>query len=1454
MAPTTLTLSELKSAIIRQPLVVTPETTIMEAIAKMSSGRSHCAATNNSANHQEEYHLEARSSCVLAVDNGQVVGILTERDVVRLSAQQVPIAHLVMRDVMVYPVITLYESDFTDLLLAINLLQQHRIRHLPILDDRDCVVGLITHESLRQIFRPINLLRLRLVSEVMTSNVIWAAPDSSMLAIAQQMAELRVSSVMIVEPLSTNVSFRIPIGIVTERDLVQFQALGLNLQSCLAQEVMSAPIFTVNPEDSLWTVQDIMERRLIRRLAVIGKQGELLGIVTQTSLLQTLNPLELYNLAESLDAMVSRLEAEKLILLEDRNLELEQQVAVRTNSLQTRAEREKLVAEIADRIRISLNLQEILDICVTEVRNFLTCDRMLIYQFQADGSGIIVAESVEDGLIVSLGNHIHDPCYLQHTNSISVMDNCNEPIVDNNIYTAGYVDRYIRLLEKYQVKSNLIVPICLEGQRWGLLIGHQCQNYRDWKIEDTSLLQHISVQLAIAIQQATTYHQLQEQLAERQKAEERLRESEQRYVTLAAAAPVGIFRTDADGNSLYINQQCCEMLGLPPEATMGNSWQQAIHPDDREYVIKETLRTRQENRPFKLEYRLLRTDGTTIWVLGQAVAEYNVDGQVIGYVGTITDISDRKQAEAALIQSEAESRAILTAIPDFIYSVGDDGICRRFVRVNSQVNILPKDFDPTGWALLDILPEEVANRHLYHLERALSTGELQVYQQRLQVGDRIQDEEVRVIKISEDEALFIIRDISEQQNALRERMQSEQELRQTEQLFREAQRLAKIGNWRMDLVNDSLYWSDEVFRIFEIDPQQFGASYNDFLNAIHPEDREMVDLIYTQSLRDRLPYKVIHRLQMPDGRLKYVQEQGETSYSEDGSPMITQGTVQDITQLKQVELELQQLNQELESKVEERTQELLQVNALLQKSKNRFSRVFDSNIVGMMFTDFGGQITDANDRFLEMFGYTREDLKANLINWETMTPPEYHQQDLEAIEYLKRNQAIAPWEKAYYHKDGHIVPVLIAVALLSEDGSGVCLILDISDRKKAEAQLQRVNQELIRATRLKDEFLANMSHELRTPLNAILGITEGLMEEVFGNLSEQQKKVLPTIERSGNHLLSLINDILDLAKIESGKVILDCTSTNIYQLCQSSVAFIHQQAMQKRLQLHIYIAPNLPDLTIDERRIRQVLINLLNNAVKFTLEGGSINLEVTLKSAIAPNESSFTHWVNFAVIDTGIGISSENLETLFQPFIQVDSALNRQYEGTGLGLALVKRLVELHGGQVQVASELGGGSRFMFTLPYINTDSSDLNELHHTSTELMTVPDNTDNNSAPLILLAEDNEANVITISSYLEAKGYRMILAKDGQEAIDLVLSDHPDLVLMDIQMPEMDGLEAIKRIRSLNFIDLPIVALTALAMTGDREKCMAAGANEYLSKPIKLKQLTTIIQQFFEMKDIIN
>ena len=791
----------------------------------------------------------------------------------------------------------------------------------------------------------------------------------------------------------------------------------------------------------------------------------------------------------------------------------------------------------------------------------------------------------------------------------------------------------------------------------------------------------------------------------------------------------------------------------------------------------------------------------------------------------IRDISDRKQAEqqlqdlnqrlegkvatrtAALQASEAQMRALVAAIPDLLLRVRWAGQHLEYTQPWVQAHQTQAQLLRPGEGGVERLEEKRRA-----VEQAMTSGELQVYEQQLNLGDRHRYEEVRVVGIDAQEALMIVRDITGRKQAEQENQRLRDRL---EYLLNESPAL--IYSCRVSGDYGATYMSENVRTILGYEPAQFTTESSFWADHLHPEDAPRV-FANLAALWERgyhcQEYRFLHR----DGHYLWLRDEVRLLRDEHGNPLEIVGSRVDIDDRKRAE-------------------------QALQESETRFRRVFDSNVVGMIFTDFSGQISDANDYFLEMLGYERADLATGRLNWATLTPPEYRAQDEQVIAHLRQQGSIAPWDQVYIHQDGHWVWVLVGVAMLAQDeGTCVCVVVDISDRQQAEAQLQRTNAELSRATRLKDEFLANMSHELRTPLNAILGLTEGLQEEIFGPLHDPQRLALSTIERSGSHLLALINDILDVAKIESGHLQLNLAPTAIAPLCQSSLAFVKQQAQKKQIQLTLEVPPDLPELLVDERRLRQVLINLLTNAVKFTPDHGQVTLSVSVATTDTPRHNQPV--VRFAVQDTGIGIPPAQIQNLFQPFVQIDSALNRQYQGTGLGLALVKQLTELHGGQVGFTSTVGVGSCFTVDLPYNPKPTAAPQPIHAGNPALLAPA--LARETAPLILLAEDHEANITTLTSYLTAKGFRVCLARDGKAAVAAAQDQRPDLILMDIQMPGMDGLEAIRQIRRTPAgAAVPILALTALAMGGDRDRCLAAGATDYLSKPVRLKHLVLTMQQ---------
>ena len=479
---------------------------------------------------------------------------------------------------------------------------------------------------------------------------------------------------------------------------------------------------------------------------------------------------------------------------------------------------------------------------------------------------------------------------------------------------------------------------------------------------------------------------------------------------------------------------------------------------------------------------------------------------------------------------------------------------------------------------------------------------------------------------------------------------------------------------------------------------------------------------------------------------------------------------------------------------------------------------------GVVLAELDGQILQRNAAFVRLLA----PIATEIDNFYSYLPAETA---------LKLKQSIAsdpitltPLETALNVALNPATVVEISFALVPWEGRRIVhfVVRDLTEAK----QFNEARQIAEAANQAKSEFLASMSHELRTPLNVILGMAEILRKKTLGELNRDQQESVASVEESGRYLLSLINDILDLSKIEAGMLQLDIQEAAVRDVVESSLRFVREAAHRKKITLESSYRQEILYLHVDARRLKQILVNLLANSVKFTPEGGHITIEVS--------QPIDRHQISFSVQDNGIGIDEKDLPKLFKSFQQIDSALNRKYAGTGLGLSLVKRMTEMHGGTVAVASKPGQGARFTITLPLQNplTAGQITSRLRSEAPFRALLPNN------PLILIAEDNPANLLLLENHLRPRGCRVIFAHDGQEAIDRAITEQPALILMDIQMPVLAGLEATRRLRANSATAaIPIITLPALAMPEDSLRCLEAGANAYLSKPLNLAELDRII-----------
>lgn len=697
------------------------------------------------------------------------------------------------------------------------------------------------------------------------------------------------------------------------------------------------------------------------------------------------------------------------------------------------------------------------------------------------------------------------------------------------------------------------------------------------------------------------------------------------------------------------------------------------------------------------------------------------------------------------------------------------------------------------------------------------------------IGTSIRDHDGRIFRV-----IGIVRDITK-------RKLIEEQLQNSELTMRLAQDAAKAGSWEWILASNSNSWSESLWALYGLDSNRWQASYEAWIESIYPEDREAtVQKLYDAVNRGE-EVELQWRVNLPPGQPeRWLMARGRSVERADGRVERYVGIAIDITERKQMEAELGRYRHHLEELVEERTRELALACRSLELRSEEVADLYNNAPCGYHSLNAEGLIVAINDTELDWLGYQREEVLSRL-NFKQIITSEGLAVFAKNFPKFKETGVINNLEIDLVRKDGSVLPVLInATSVRDENGNFLfsrSTLFDNTERKMRETQIAQLNAELSRrveeaetATKAKSVFLANMTHEIRTPMNAVLGFCYRLEQR---NLDPESLTLARKIHRAGQALLSLINDVLDFSKIEAGRLEIEKAPFKLTELLENIASIMVASARHKDLEMIIIPPVLVEELVGDAQRLQQVLINLISNAIKFTSKG-EVELRITV-------ESSDERQVNlrFGVRDTGIGISSEQQNTIFSAFSQADGSINRRFGGTGLGLSISKQLVEMMGGRLQVKSEVGRGSEFWFVLPLLRDQNP-----HHQPAQLSRLE----------LLIADDCATARDALSAVTGSLGWRADVIDSGEAAVMQALTrtngkHFYDALLFDWKMPGLNGLDAACAIRQALkqkklASDFPII----LMVTGaSRDELLAQPgidcADEVLSKPITPSTLYTAI-----------
>lgn len=943
-------------------------------------------------------------------------------------------------------------------------------------------------------------------------------------------------------------------------------------------------------------------------------------------------------------------------------------------------------------------------------------------------------------------------------------------------------------------------------------------------------------------------------------------------------------------------------------------------PYERMQVREQHLhKVMEEKSLVEFEETILGKDGNELYFLRRLNPVLNDDNGVELVIGHGLEITDLRKAQERIEASEAKNRAILAVLPDLMFIVNYEGVYLDMKNVDEERQFVPKE-QIIGSNIKNLLPEDLANKLLVLVQKVIDTGQSEKTEYELPFPDGTRYYESRIIRYSENEALAIIRDNTEERKAAQEVKDKNEfikqvvdtspsiifvkdaegnfsfvntecanlfgkpveeiigvnvnlfyackeepafynlvdkqvidegkEVRVTEKFTKENGEVVWLNTVKKPLISANgevhvlgistniteqrqaqqrLEESEELFRLLSENSKDLislhepngryiyvskackellGYEPEELIGRmpveiLHPDDILMVNQKGNADyLLEHKNILVQHRLIRKDGSVQWVETNIKPILGESGEVVKVQSAVRDITERKKSE-------------------------EALKASEKKYRNLITYSPAFFCTHNMQGVLQEVNPHMLDRLGYTAEDMVGHNLQ-EFL--PERHKANLQKYlqSFLDRNlvEGILTvldkekeerflFYKNYKVEEPNTEPFIIGIAQ------------DITDRMHTEQQLKKAKEAAEESARVKENFLANMSHEIRTPLNGIMGMV-GLMEK--SSLSPVQKNYIKIIQKSADNLLVIINDILDIAKIEAGKLELESIPFNLNDTIKAAYQTLIYKAEEKEL-LYYFKPAQFSDQIIlgDPYRLNQVLLNLLNNAIKFTDTGS-----VTLSTEVL-NESDENITLEFSVKDTGVGIAPEKLDYIFEGFTQAYSSTTRKYGGTGLGLNICRNLVEMQNGKIWVESEEDSGSTFRFTLTYPKYKNPDAMRLEKETIDFMSM-------KGTKVLLAEDNEVNVFLAKSIMENWHFKVDVAQNGLEAVRLATENTYDIILMDIQMPELSGIDAAELIRSFpdeTKANVPIIALTANALKGDAEKYLSSGMNDYISKPFEEESL---------------